>query len=245
MYNNVERRFENEKTNNKTKNTGNESEDAIVFHREQPYSNAEKEPTYTNQKKLDKIVVQSHRFIFSKEFTEKLKMFSSDHKNDHRKEFKKAWGEWISDSDIKPLIQKEIENINKGGFKGDIMDKMFTCVRYYYRKKKLSIKDGHPHQEIDKIKRKKNETLGAYILEKMDEHIILQIKQGTIYDNAVLSISASPSQSFEKYCIEYKEQILAQTNPTTITKEQLLTIINQFKKTYKNRFYIMKKSLQI
>ena len=202
-----------------------------------------------------KIQVKTHRFTFSNGCTEKLTEFAHRHETDDRKVFQRAWAEWIQTPDIKTMIEEEIQTLTAAGFDGDVLDKMFKSARYYYRKK--PVKDGPKEQKP----RKKYERLDSEILEEMDQHIMTEIKQNTVLHRAsepkptkgedrgeaLLSIQASPSASFEKYCLQHKDNFLEQAQlefpDQDITKEQVTCIVDKFKKTYKNRFYVMRQAL--
>ena len=202
-----------------------------------------------------KIQVKTHRFTFSNGCTEKLTEFAHRHETDDRKVFQRAWAEWIQTPDIKTMIEEEIQTLTAAGFDGDVLDKMFKSARYYYRKKPVN--DGPKEQKP----RKKYERLDSEILEEMDQHIMTEIKQNTVLHRtsepkptkgedrgeALLSIQASPSASFEKYCLQHKDNFLEQAQlefpDQDITKEQLTCIVDKFKKTYKNRFYVMRQAL--
>ena len=194
-----------------------------------------------------KIQVKTHRFTFSNGCTEKLTEFAHRHETDDRKVFQRAWAEWIQTPDIKTMIEEEIQTLMVAGFDGDVLDKMFKSTRYYYRKK--PVKDGPKEQKP----RKKYERLDSEILEEMDQHIMSEIKENTVLQRrsveqeALLSIQASPSVSFEKYCILHKDNFLEEARlefpDQDITKDQLTCIVDKFKKTYKNRFYVMRQAL--
>jgi hypothetical protein len=195
-----------------------------------------------------KIQVKTHRFTFSGGCTEKLTEFAHRHETDDRKVFQRAWAEWIQIPAIKTMIEEEIRTLTTAGFDGDVLDKMFKSTRYYYRKKPVN--DGPKEQKP----RKKYERLDSEILEEMDQHIMSEIKENTVLqrrsvdqEEALLSIRASPSVSFEKYCILYKDNFLEEARlefpDQDITKNQLTCIVDKFKKTYKNRFYVIRQAL--
>jgi hypothetical protein len=194
-----------------------------------------------------RIQLQTHRFTFGKECTKKLNEFAHLHQEDDRKLFQKAWSEWIQQPDIHSMIEEEIRLVKEQGFEGDVLDKMFKSTRYYYRKKPEST---NPKEQKP---RKKYERLDTEILEDIDNHILSQIKQKTRIssksksENLLLTIGAAPSESFENYCATHKDLFLARArveNPTQeITKDQLMNTIEKFKKTYKNRFYVLRQHL--
>jgi hypothetical protein len=193
------------------------------------------------------IVLQTYRFVFNDDLTEQLSIFAQVHQYDDRKVFKEAWNNWIEEDEIKPIIDAEINRIYENGFVGDVLDKMFKSVRYYYRKKTNTPKV----QQVRKV----YEGIPQTILMQMDQHIHKQINEhvqtkhntepeksmdGTQVKYSVSKIS--PAKSFEQYCTENQETILQyikEQTPSneTIGSEFVTETINKIKKTYKNRFY--------
>ena len=82
------------------------------------------------------------RFNFSEEILEKLNYFSKTHKLDDRHVFKSAWVEWLKENEA--IVLTESNRLNKLGYNGNVIDKMFFSVRYYLRKKK----DGKKNPEF-------------------------------------------------------------------------------------------------
>jgi hypothetical protein len=183
------------------------------------------------------ITLQTYRFVFSTDFTEQLSIFAKVHQHDHRKDFKEAWTKWSTDEDIQPLINDEVKRLRTLGYEGDPLDKMFKSARYYYRNK-----NENQNKNSDKEKqRKPYESISKEIQEKMDKHIYSQVN-----NNATNGISKiSPSESFDNYISQNKTDIineLKNTN-TTVSKENCQELIKKYKKTYKNRFYNVRVSL--
>jgi hypothetical protein len=183
------------------------------------------------------IILQTYRFVFSSEFTEQLSIFAKVHQYDDRKDFKEAWTKWSKDEDIEPLINDEIKQLKNNGFKGDPLDKMFKSARYYYRNKN----ENNDKNNNKEKQRKPYETISKDIQEKMDKHI-----NHKIMTNANDGISRiSPSESFDDYLNQYKTDIINElkNEKTTITKQDCQDIIKKYKKSYKNRFYNIRVSL--
>jgi hypothetical protein len=186
------------------------------------------------------IILQTYRFVFSSEFTEQLSIFAKVHQYDDRKDFKEAWTKWSTNEDIKPLINYEIKQLKNNGFKGDPIDKMFKSVRYYYRNKNNKNNKNNNNDNTEK-QRKPYETISKDIQEKMDEHIYSQINNSIT--NGISKIS--PSESFDNYLNQYKTDIVNELKNTneTVTKEDCQDIIKKYKKSYKNRFYNIRVSI--
>jgi hypothetical protein len=161
------------------------------------------------------IHLQTFHFSFSEEITERFAYFASLHRFDERKVFKENWTKWIQEEDVANCIAREIQLLEQSGYTGDIMDKMFKSVRYYYRKKPLTPKE--PKQ------RKQYVALSLDILAKMDMHIIETIVANT--DAETNHCGISPAKSFEQY---------VKQDDVTISEAEL----PKHKKTYKNRFFI-------
>jgi predicted DNA-binding ArsR family transcriptional regulator len=179
------------------------------------------------------ITLQTYRFVFSSDFTEELAVFAKVHQHDHRKDFKEAWTKWTTDEDIEPVINNEVKRLRTLGFEGDPLEKMFKSARYYYRNK-------NENNDTEKP-RKPYETISKDIQEKMDKHIYSQIN-----NNANDGISKiSPSESFDNYLNQYKTDIVNElkNENTTVTKADCQDIIKKYKKSYKNRFYNIRVSL--
>jgi hypothetical protein len=189
----------------------------------------------------DQIILQTYRYTFTPDVTEQLSIFAQIHQYDERKIFKESWKTWIEEDEIKPMIMTEVERLEQLGFTGDVLDKMFKSVRYYYRKKS--------NEPTVQPQRKVYESMSTAILLQMDEHINKQItehvKEKQQFNNNIVSISKiSPAKSFDNYCNENKDMILQmlkdQEDQHTITNQNVEDMINKLKKTYKNRFYTMR-----
>jgi hypothetical protein len=192
---------------------------------------------------MAKIVLQTSRFLFSKDITELLLEFSKIHKYDERKDYKEAWTEWIKDPDIKPELDAEVERIQDQGFEGDVLDKMFKSVRYYYRKKHgktmnddcLDIDEHNPGLRT-------YDAFPNHVLEKIDAHIKTQIKTNIYINNTVITSTIKPATCFENFCIENKQLIVELIDAPT--KDSVKQLIAKLKKSYKNRYYNLKVSIE-
>ena len=129
-----------------------------------------------------KINAQIYRFKFTEEFMTDLYKFAKIHQYDHRKDFKDAWELWLEDNS--QLIFQESTRIIDLGYDGDVLNKMFTSARYYFRKKGTEKKE--PRSRCAYIGIQKD------LLDAMDKHITLNIKE-TWY---------KPSSGFTEFCKE-------------------------------------------
>lgn len=185
------------------------------------------------------IKLQTFHHNFSEQIAERFMYFATLHRYDDRKAFKEAWQKWIQEEDVAADIQHEIHTLESNHYSGDILDKMFKSVRYYYRKKPITPKPP--------ITRKEYVALPVSILESMDKHIIETMIQHTNPQTTQCSIS--PAKAFDLYMKQ-----LPQTNTNTTEQEQeqdqnegepAQTIdVPKYKKTYKNRFFIASKNIR-
>lgn len=161
--------------------------------------------------------MQTFRHDFSEKFIEDLKCFAIIHKYDDRKVFKEAWNNWTEQDSIKNQIHQEIERLHSSGYKGDVLDKMFKSARYYFRKKE---------EKVEETPRRKYVTLSPLFLEKIDNYIM-----GTM-------TTLSPADMYEEFCKTRKEIISEQiVQLSNLTPEDICI---KLKKTFKNRFYVLK-----
>jgi hypothetical protein len=168
--------------------------------------------------------IKIYRYKFSDEFIEELYKFSKIHQYDHRKDFKDAWEVWIDDNS--QLIFKESTRLSELGYDGDILHKMFTSARYYFRKKGTEKKE--PRMRCTYIGMQKE------LLDAMDNHIGLNINMNT-RENAF-----KPSTGFTEFCKKNIE--LLQQEVAILIKFNIVSsdeIKKKFKKTYKNRYFMI------
>jgi hypothetical protein len=157
---------------------------------------------------------------------EVLGEFSKNHQNDDRKVFKKEWDLWIDQKDISAFIEQESKYLLNAGFEGDIMDKMFKSARYYFMKKSSLEKDLN---DEEKKERKTYVGLSKLVLEHMDQHI----KE---------HLGMRPEEAYNNYCNQYTQKIRDEIQSYSREwNEGMDSIYNKYKKTYKNRFYVMSK----
>jgi hypothetical protein len=164
--------------------------------------------------------IQTFRHDFGEKFMEELKYFATIHKYDERKVFKEAWTKWSEQDSIKSQIEQEVERLHNSGYKGDVLDKMFKSARYYFRKKE---------ETIEEKPRKKYVSLSPLFLEKIDMYIM---------ELFVKTDSAKPSSAYEDFCKNKKELISEQIRGLVDMEPDEICI--KLKKTFKNRFHVMK-----
>jgi hypothetical protein len=195
--------------------------------------------TQQQEKQYNEIIkLQTYRFNFSNTFIKELEYFSKIHKYDDRKTFKLEWDKWIKDEPIKEMIEIEIEKSKKEDYEGNIMDKMFKSARYYYRKKKDNEPPTNENKEAHEKKEKNFTGLSKQIIQCMENHIHLIIRE-KLDENTKIS-KIDPSSAFTDFCNthiqEITDEIFNLKNKMNLEeKEKEIQI--KFKKSYKNKFY--------
>jgi len=162
------------------------------------------------------INVPIFRFNFSEEFNKELGYFSKLHKCEDRIDFKENWQEWMIENDH--LINEERKRLINLGYDGDIEDKMYKSVRYYFRKKPLR---HEPLQRCARIAVSKD------LLRQIDDHI----KHNNFNE------TYTPQIAYEEFSNEYSELIKTEIQQLDMDDNDFMQ--NKIKKTYKNRFYVM------
>jgi hypothetical protein len=189
------------------------------------------------------IDMKTFRFNFTDEFMVELSDFAKLHRYDDRKSFKIAWEKWIETDYIVEMIKLEISSLIDEKYDGDIMKKMFVSARYYYKKKPLI----EPENKESK-KRKDYISLSPIFLEKIDRQTLELIDKHSSPDgdkNWVADLS--PADAYAIFCKNNKdiilEQIIYLRNKYGDELDET-ELCSKFKKTYKNRFHIMKNTLE-
>jgi hypothetical protein len=200
------------------------------------------------------VMLKTHRYEFSEPAMMQLNYFTQVHRYDERKAFKEAWKKWIETDDIAQMIASETNKLMSEGFQGNVEDKMFKAVRYYFRKKPatddLSPKEQNP--------RKKYVGFTGKILTAMDSHILNKIKenlqtgseaQDEIHlekpDKKHFKSNVSPDKAYNDFYNTNTEIIREETE--LLQDEETMddeAIELKIKKTYKNRYQTIRKKLQ-
>ena len=198
---------------------------------------------------LGRVTIKTNRYTYSEEVVEQLSSFAKIHEYDDRKEFKEAWQKWMEEPDIKNLIGSEVARLTANGMTGDILDRMYKSARYYYRKKGGEVANEQPtiRKEYEGLPRTVLKTIDDYIYSEINRNIIAETEKG---GNHIITITAA--QSFTTYCKLHYDVISDLLPPMNDEedkvnknmREELKKVTDRLKKTYKNRFYNIKVSLQ-
>jgi hypothetical protein len=187
--------------------------------------------------------LQTNRYKFTSEIINLLSEFAKMHQHEGSKDYKESWCKWIMEPEISGELEEEKSRLIKDGIVGDVMDRLYKSSRYYYRKK-INKPEESPKN------RKKYEGLTKDILHKMDAHIIREINGSIdVLENDDIVSRFTPAKSFETYMEENSSCVLdliQDMSSSTAEERRIQTteVINRVKKTYKNRFYKIKVSLE-
>ena len=162
------------------------------------------------------------RFKFSPDFLNELQNFCRIHKFDESKKFKDEWNIWVENN--KEIIDLEKTNLKESGYDGDILKKMYKSARYYFKNKEGGKKEPR--------KRRQYIGLDREFLDSIDTHIEY-IKEDNL----------KPAEALINF-LDNTEYVNIIRNEKLRLKSYSLNddeIREKFKKTYKNRYFIMKK----
>jgi len=166
------------------------------------------------------------RFKFTEDFMKELYHFSKVHQYDLRKDFKEAWEKWVEENN--EIISEESRRLSTLGYDGDVLVKMFKSARYYFRKK-------------DDLKREPKQrrayiSVNPELLALIDNHINENIGQN----------GYQPKTGFADFCNK-NEAILKDVADkiASIGISDKQTIETKFKKTYKNRYFLVTKGKNV
>ncbi len=160
---------------------------------------------------------QIFRFKFSDEFIGQLTPFAKLHQHSDRNTYKEEWKRWVENND--EIILNETNRLIELGYNGNITDKMYKSGRYYFRNKK----------EQQPRKRRQYVSIEHEVIEIMDTHI----------NN---NLDTKPSVSYGHFSESYSTQL--DEEMTRLLDEGLTrdTIKDKFKKTFKNRYFLITKA---
>ena len=167
--------------------------------------------------------INIYRYNFDERFMEDLTTFAKIHQYDDRKVYKESWKSWVEENES--IIKKEEHRLKELGYEGDVIDKMYKAARYYFRKK--------PQVKADPKKRRKYIAMDQEIILNMDQHIIRNISNKEY----------TPSNGYSEFCKLNVEMIKIEIKRMIDLGIVTEDISHKFKKTYKNRYFIISRNL--
>ena len=207
-------------SDNNTDNIMNNFVDINNSHLEtDPNDSTYTEEDATDNSQENKINVNIFRYNFHDNVMEQLTTFAKIHQHDDRKTYKDAWKQWLEDNE--DIVSEEKIRLDELGYDGDIIDKMYKAARYYFRKKS--------NVKPDPKKRRKYISMEHEMITSMDNHII----RNRSNDNY------TPSRGYSEFCTMNVELIRSEINRMIEIGISTEDISIKFKKTYKNRYFII------
>lgn len=171
---------------------------------------------------VNNINMNIYRYNFDDSVMEQLTTFAKIHQYDERKVYKEAWKEWLEENE--DMVSKETERLTSLGYEGDVISKMYKAARYYFRKK--------PQVKADPKKRRKYISMDQDLIINMDQHIIRNM----------LNKEYTPSNGYSEFCKFHTDLIKQEINRMIELNISTDEISHKFKKTYKNRYFIISRN---
>lgn len=161
------------------------------------------------------------RFNLSQPMTDKLNEFHAKYFDESKKDYKINWQTFIENN--REFIEMEERTLINSGFTGDIHTKLYTSVKYYISKKKDK---NDPKERRDYVHINKD------MLSAMDNHILENTKNADY----------TPAKGFTDFVGKHETELILETNRLRTSSELSTKEIEfKIKKTYKNRYFILRK----
>ena len=167
---------------------------------------------------------QTYRFKFSDAVVNALSDFGGNNRGMDRKSFQKLWRDWLVGN--KDLVEEEENRLNRLGFRGGAVDKMYKSVRYYFSKDVSSKKE----KLVDRKTPRTYCSLDKEVLEAINDDIRSRI------DNP----DFRPATGYTSFCSDNQELLLRAVSALVNRGvDDPKTISNKLKKAYKNRYHVL------
>lgn len=163
--------------------------------------------------------VNIFRYNFDDNIMDELTTFAKIHQHDDRKTYKEAWKLWLETN--KEFVDVEKTRLLVLGYKGDVIDKMYKAARYYFRKKS--------NVKPDPKNRRKYISMEYELISAMDKHILRNI----------YNPNYTPSSGYSDFCHIHLDIIRSEIYRLLDIGISTEDISVKFKKTYKNRYFII------
>jgi hypothetical protein len=175
------------------------------------------------------IKAKTFRFKFSNSITELLLNFSQQYKFNKTDEFKENWDNWTNENQDE--IYREKYRLESLGYNGDIIDKMYKSVRYYYCKK-------NTYSNEIKEKRRKYISKNESFINLIDTFIKNNCNKDN--KNEYIVCNLKPSDGWAIFNHTYTSEIEQEIERVLEYNNDMSRndIILKIKKTFNNRYYI-------
>jgi hypothetical protein len=158
--------------------------------------------------------MEIYRYKFSPVYLTKVQEFINVHRFDEPNVFKAAWGKWVMRNN--EMVQRETRRLTTLGYEGDISDKMYKSVRYYFKNKSTIKAKPKTRREYIRLNKSTLDVMDNYISEE---------------------VYAKPSESFQAF-LEAHPKLICNIKTSFLDKGVKEDYIDlKIKKTYKNRCF--------
>jgi len=152
--------------------------------------------------------------------------FSKIHQHDDRHTYREAWNRWKDNQ--RDIVDAEVQRLTGLGYAGSVEDKMYKAGRYYFRKKPQV-----PATAADKQDRRGYISMCCEVIVAMDTHIRRRMGEDDF----------TPASGYTEFCetnvpvLEKEIRRIRKEDPSSVD-----LLVGKFKKTYKNRYYLLSRS---
>jgi hypothetical protein len=168
------------------------------------------------------------RYKLSDEIMENIAQFAKIHQFDDRHMYKEAWTRWLAAE--QDNVEREVARLQQLDYKGDILDKMFKAGRYYFREKVAIKKEEPTKEQLTKEKPKREYiVMDPVIIQAMDCHL-----RGLINNK-----NFKPAVAYEQFCDQQVALLRVEIRRLMVQNISGEKMSEKFKKTYKNRYFIL------
>ena len=199
------------------------------------------------------------RYKLSDDIMAIISQFAKIHQFDDRHAYKEAWARWLVDQ--QDTVEREVMRLQQLDYDGDIIDKMFKAGRYYFREKTAIKKHDEDDEDVananvnvnatdnhnandnannrDKKAHGKADKRRTYIVMN---HELIQVMDSHL-QKMMKSNEFKPELAYIHFCDNHVEllrkeigRLMKENKHTNISGNQMSA---KFKKTYKNRYFIL------
>ena len=164
------------------------------------------------------------RYKLSDEIMENIAQFAKIHQFDDRHTYKEAWTRWLAAE--QDNVDREVARLQQLNYRGDVLDKMFKAGRYYFREKVVAINKEQPTKEKTK---REYIVMDPAIIQAMDCHLRELINNKNF----------KPAVAYDQFCVEHVELLRLEIRRLMVQNISGEKMSEKFKKTYKNRYFIL------
>ena len=176
-----------------------------------------------------KLVTSILRFNFTDEVMDIITQFSKIHKFDDRHTYRENWDKWVEENNS--ILSKEIQRLMENGYDGDVKEKMYKAGRYYFRKKNNNVHTNSSKKESSIIRKRDYISMDKVVIEEMDKHIRTCVMRKDDY---------TPANGYTDFCKLHDNLLVIEKKRIKLSCNIADdNILYKFKKTYKNRYFIL------